>query len=131
MNTKRWLIEYDISANVQHFVKTASAQGIRIIGVYPDALAFVAEGSEEDFLRWVATAAIRGSRSNAYPEEEIRQEENPHRRKVMTYWNQYLATSPQKSHPHEGLSWDHPGFTPPDRPEATSKDKPDDNYKSN
>ena len=116
MNTQRWLIEYDVSANVQHFAETASAQEVHIIGVYPDALALVAEASEKKLQRWVATLAIRGVRSNAYPEEEIRQEENPHRRELMKYWNQYLTTSPQKSHPHEGLSWDHPGFSPPDHP---------------
>lgn len=118
MNTQRWLIEYDASANVQYFLEMASAQGVRIVGVYPDALALVAEGSEKNLQRWVATLAIRGARPNAYPEEEIGQEENPYRREVMKYWNQYLATSPQPSRPHEGLSWDHPGFSPPDRPDA-------------
>lgn len=125
MNTQRWLIEYDASTNVQHFVETAATQGVRIVGVYPDALALVAEASEKDLQRWVATLAIRSSRANAYPEEEMEREENPHRRELMKYWNHYLTTSPQKSRPHEGLSWDHPGFLPPDRPDAVPGNNPD------
>lgn len=125
MTTQRWLIEYDVSANVQHFVDTALAQGVRIVGVYPDALALVAEAAERNLQRWVATLAVRGVRSNAFSAEEIGREENPHRREVMNYWNGYLAASPQKPRPHEGLSWDHPGFLPPDRPEALPDNNPD------
>lgn len=117
MNTQRWLVEYDVTANPQHFVDTASAQGVHIIGVYPDALAVVAEASEKKFQNWVAGISVTSTRANAFSEEEINREENPHRRGLMEFWNQYVTSQPQKSHPHEGLSWDHPGFSPPDRPD--------------
>jgi len=121
MNTQRWLIEYDANAAPQRFLETASAHGIHIVGVYPEALGFVAEASGKALYDWVATLAVRRVRANAFAEEEIRQEQAPHSRELMRYWNQYLAALPQKPHPHEGLSWDHPGFLPPDRPGITSE----------
>lgn len=116
MNTQRWLVQYDASADPKHFLEKASDHGIRIVGVYPEALGFVAEASEKALRGWVATLAVRRVKADAFTEEEISKESSPQSRELLRYWNQYLAHLPQKPHPHEGLSWDHPGFLPPDRP---------------
>ena len=89
MNTQRWLIEYDTSADPKHFLETASAHEVHIVGVYPEALGFVAEASEKALRGWVATLAVRRVRANAFPEEEIRRVLRTEARltaKSATFW---------------------------------------------
>ena len=95
------------------------------MGVYPDALVMIVNAPEKNLQDWIATLTIRSVRSNTFQQAEITQEQDRHRREVMVYWNQYLTTLKQTTHPHEGLAWDHPGFLPPDRPDPGHLNKSD------
>ena len=116
---QRWLIEYENTADPNYLLDTVTAGEIRIVGVYPDAFCFIVEAPEKILMKWIATLAVKRIVTGPFSEKDVQNEVNPNLKELMHQWNQYSSNLVHGTRPHEGLTWDHPGFLPPDKPDRT------------